>query len=355
MITIVLTYRNRDISIVTNCLDSLKHQTNKNFSLVLVNYGSNQTYTNLINEIEKDYSFLTIINCKTQGQLWCKSRAINIALRQCKTPYFFVGDVDMIYHPEFVERLKDFKQSGIITYFQVGFLSKEESALNKTFKEYNIKFKSTKEATGMTFFKTEDLLFVNGYDEYYNGWGSEDTDVHVRLKNAGFTIDFFDKEIFMLHQWHAKHYRTKDSLEPFHSYLEQINYEYLELTEKSNTTQANTKFDFGMYCDSDYDALRNPEKNFSFTNKSAKVKAFIKNILLENSNVTISLTINEDREYKSVKQYVKGIVGKKTIQFLDMQSINNLLLETIINYLRNSPYHFKYNPKSKTTNLTIKL
>ncbi len=355
MITIVLTYRNRDISIVAKCLDSFKHQTNKNFSLVIVNYGSSQTYTNLINEVEKEYAFLSIINCKTEGQLWCKSRAINIALRQCKTPYFFVGDIDMMYHPEFVEKLDVFKLNRTITYFQVGFLNKEESNLNKAFKDYILKFKSSKEATGMTFFKTETLLSVNGYDEFYNGWGSEDTDVHIRLKNAGYTVEFFDEEILMLHQWHAKHYRTKNSLEPFHSFLEQINYEYLELTKKTKKTKANTKFDFGIYIDSDYEMLSNPEKKFLLTNKSSQIKAFIKNILLEQTNTSISLTVNEDKEYRSIKQFVKGIVGKKTIHFLDMESLNNILLETIISNLRNCPYSYEYNPISKTTNIIIKL
>ena len=355
MTTIVLTYRNRDINIVTKCLNSFKHQTNKNFRLVIVNYGSNEKYTTLINETEKQYPFLSIINCKTQGQLWCKSRAINIALRQCETTYFFVGDIDMMYHPEFIEKLNAFKKNETVTYFQVGFLSQEESKLNKDFIDYIINFKSTYEATGMTFFKTVDLKSVKGYDEFYNGWGSEDTDVHIRLKNAGFTVDFFDKEILILHQWHAKHYRTKDSLEPFHSYLEVINYEYLQLTEKSKNILPNTKFDYGLYKDSDYDLLRNPEQSFTLTNKAAQVKAFINSILLKQSNTTIKLSIKEDEECKSIKQLVKGIVGKKTIKFLDMETVNNTLLETIISNLRNSPYHYKYNPRSKTINLTIKL
>ncbi len=355
MTSIVLTYRNRDISVVSKCLTSLKDQTSKDFKVVLVNYGSNEDYTSALNKLGNSYQFLDVINCKTQGQLWCKSRAINIALKQCKSPYFFVGDVDMIYNPEFLEKLDSFKKVKTVTYFQVGFLNKEESVLNKSFKEYNINFRSSEGATGMTFFKTKDLLSINGYDEFYNGWGSEDTDVHTRLKNAGFAVNFFDGEILMLHQWHEKEYRTKGSLEPFHSYLEQINQEYLELTEKSNKINANTKFDFGQYSESNYDALNNPDKDFMITNKAAQVKAFINNILLTETNSTIRLIVLEDKDYRSIKQLVKVVVGKKPIQFLDLKTINNMLLETIIINLRYCPYYYKFNPKTKTINLTIKL
>ena len=45
MVSIVLTYRNRDLETVKRCLVSLKVQTNRAFSVCLVNYGSSENYT----------------------------------------------------------------------------------------------------------------------------------------------------------------------------------------------------------------------------------------------------------------------------------------------------------------------
>lgn len=224
MITIVLTNRNRDIQIVKNCLESLQSQTDIDFEWFLVDYGSDKDYLKDLELVIQDFSRIKFISCPTQGQLWNKSRAINIVLNQCKSPFFFVGDIDMIFHSEFIQKLKKIASLDRATYFQVGFLSQKESQKNNSFEDFEIAFKSNDDATGMTLYPTEILKSINGYDEFYHGWGAEDTDVHVRLKNKGFEVVFFNEEILMKHQWHPKKYRSKESLEPYHSHLEKINH-----------------------------------------------------------------------------------------------------------------------------------
>ena len=194
MITITLTYRDRDLSIVTKCLDSLKTQSLSDFKVVLVDYGSQSEYVEALFILVKKYHFIKLIQCPVQGQLWNKSRALNIALKQCDTPYFFVGDLDMIYHPNFVKTLHNLKSEQNVTYFQVGFLSENESKQNKEFSDYNIAFKSTDEATRMTLYNTKILKSINGYDEFYHGWGSEDTDVHIRVLNAGNNVQSYPEK-----------------------------------------------------------------------------------------------------------------------------------------------------------------
>ena len=355
MTTIILTYRNRKINIIEKCLNSLDLQSVKDFKVILVNYGSLLEYSNSLLECVNKYKFIKLINCDVQEQLWNKCRAINIALRQCETPYVFVGDVDMVYHPNFIKTLNNLKSDTISTFFQVGFLSESESKLEKNFNDYNISFKSDEGATGMTFFKTDVLKSINGFDEFYHGWGSEDTDVHLRLRNAGFKVEYYDKEVLMLHQWHAKLYRTKDSLEPFHSYLEQINHEYLELSKKLKKTKANLDLDYGVYNQTDYDNLNKIEDSYTISNKAAEIKAFLYNILYTYKDRVINVKIKPHKEYRSVKQFVKEKIGKKTIRFIDLDEVNNILLETIIIKFRNSPYKYQYNPNDKTINLTIKL
>ncbi len=355
MITIVLTYRNRDLQIVENCLDSFQNQTNTKFKVVLVDYGSVEAYKNKLSALVSRYSFVKLMQCKTQQQLWCKSRAINVVLKPCTTSSFFVGDIDMIYHSNFIETLIHLQSEKAVTYFQVGFLSETESKRKKPFNDYKISFKSNEDATGMTLYNTNVLKSINGYDEFYHGWGTEDTDVHVRLKHAGFNISFYTDQVLILHQWHAKNYRTKNDIAPFHSSLEQINHEYLKLKQHTKSVKANLRFPYGEYHDKDYDDLNKTDLQFNLTNKASEIKAFINNILLTEDNKVIQVNINEHEAYRSLKETVKGLVGKKTIQFFNMQSINNMLLETIINNLRNRPYNFQYHLKNQTISLTIKL
>ncbi len=355
MITITLTYRNRDLAIVKKCFNSLKNQTNKKYLVKIVNYGSSDEFNEGLKALVSNYAFIELINVPASNELWCKSKAINISLKQSATPYFFVGDIDMIFHPEFVEKLYALKKAKTVTYFQVGFLSQSESKNDKNFEDYIINFKSTEGATGMTFFNTEDLIFVNGYDEFYNGWGSEDTDVHERLKNSGRLINFFDNEVLFLHQWHSKNYRTKNSLEPFHSGLEQINNDYLELSKKTKKIKANLNFEFGVDNSSLYKDLNNFDEEFFLTNKASLIKAFIYNVMLSQKNIIIKVCIKEDENYKSIKQLTKKVLGKKTIKYSSMETVNNMLLETIINSLRNCPYRYQYNQNTREIDLTIKL
>ncbi len=355
MITVVLTNRNRDLKLIKGCLKSLDNQTTKDFYCVIVDYGSSEKNFKSLKILIKDFKHVNLVSCKTSKQLWCKSRAINIALKSCNTPYFFVGDIDMIYHPDFIETLTQYQLKADATYFQVGFLSEEESKKDKPFDAFNIKFKSTHEATGMTLYNTEVLKSINGYDEFYHGWGSEDTDVHVRLKNANKHVFYYEENTLILHQWHPKTYRSKLSLEPFHSQLETINQKYLEFTKKSGNTKANQNLNWGYYNKEDYKRLETIEEAFDLTNELSEVKGLISNLLLNCQGKVVSISIKKHSEYKSIKHVAKKVLDKKVKTFLDMQEVNDLLLESIILNLRNAPYLYNFDSSSENISLIIKL
>jgi hypothetical protein len=159
----------------------------------------------------------------------------------------------------------------------------------------------------------------------------------------------------MLHQWHPKNYRKLNHIMPFHPQLEHINHQYLEFTRQTNKTKANLQFDWGIYNESDYVNLKNVNFYFNLTNKEADVKAFISNVLLAEKDMVIKLAIKRDANYKSIKQITKKLLKKKTILFLEMSLINKLLLECIINNLRNCAYQYEFNFKKQSINLVIKL
>ena len=354
MLTIILTYRNRDINIVKRCLLSLNQQSNKNFNVIIVDYGSYEEYSNALMNISQEFNFVEVVYTKTQKQLWNKSRAINIGLKLSVTPYIFVGDIDMIYHNEFVAKLHELKDENTFTYFQVGFLGEEVSKLNKQFENYNVDFLSNDEATGMTLFSVLKLRQINGFDEFYHGWGSEDTDVHQRLISLGVKRQYYSKELLILHQWHSKNYRQVNFKSPFHSYLEKINSDYLKFASRTKRVKANEDFNWG-FINKDLSLDNIAAIRLNITNRKPEVKAFIANILLSEKDKIITVSIKKHIEFNSLKQKIKKITNNKAIPFLEMQEVNDLLLECIIFNLRDQHYTYEFDAQKLIINLTIKL
>ena len=354
MITIVLTYRNRTLNIVKKCLDSLQNQSNKQFTVTIINYGSEVDKTIALEKLLSTYTFIDYSYCATSYQLWNKAKAINIALKQCKTSHLFVGDIDMMFRADFIEKLETLKNSNEITYFNVGFLNKEESSKNQEFNKYKVKHISQEEATGMTLYPTELLKQINGYDEFYHGWGSEDTDVHIRLQNAGYKINFYEQEVMLLHQWHPRIYRSKKSMKPFHTSLEQINQQYLQQAVNGKRIKANENFNWGknsekvVFTDSNSSSV-------TVTNLKSDLDAFFIGTIHNYSQNNLVITIKKYEAYTSVKNNLKRIVGKKYFKLYHFQEINNIILTSIITNFRSNYYEYKWDQELQTISLKIAL
>ncbi|WP_067148378.1 glycosyltransferase family 2 protein [Pseudotamlana agarivorans] len=356
MLTITITNRNRDLRIVKNCLDSLKRQSNSHFEVTLVDYGSDPTYLKTLQELVRLYGFITLIHCETQQQLWNKSRAINIALKKCETPYFMVGDIDLMFHPEFVEKALTFGDHNKVTYFKYGFLSKEESLKQQDFHNYKVAFYGGEEVTGTTLFPAKVLKSVHGYDEFYHGWGAEDTDIHIRLKNAGLSIYYHETETLVKHQWHPKAYRSKSSTHPFHSKLEKINHAYMINSEHNNVTVANLSQGWGLPTEKEFYDKLNLQEDLTLTlnNNQDQIDAalaHLKNV----KNKTLLIQITPVALKVRIKEQLKERLGKKHQSFLDMEVINNMLLIEIIKNYRNQAYNYSFDREKETIQLKIVL
>ena len=353
MLTLVLTNRNRDLRIVNNCLNSLKNQTNQAFNCILVDYGSDDIYVEQLKNLLAEHTEITFVSCKVSGQLWSKCRAINIALKASKTPYFMVGDIDLLFHPEFVNKAIALAKPEEVHYFQYGFLSKEESLLNKSFKDYQIDFKGNHEVTGTTMFPSEKLKALNGYDEFYHGWGAEDTDIHIRMKNAGLNVFFYDDEVLLKHQWHPKAYRRKSSIHPFHSQLERINHAYMNVTKASKRIIVNQDLEWGKLPNlNDYEKLKTPDISFSIKASNLELKAFLGQ-LHNFKNEVVKVQIIDFSSTEKQKNSLKKFLSKKNIPMLDMETVNNIVLETIITKFRNNAYQYQFNRNTNTIVLTM--
>ncbi|WP_433833667.1 glycosyltransferase family 2 protein [Flavobacterium anhuiense] len=354
MITLVLTNRNRNLHIVKKCLDSLEQQTEKDFKLFFVDYGSDEEYFLELEKLIFEYSKILFIKCSVSGQLWNKSRAINIALKKCTTDFFFVGDIDMLFHTDFVRKLYKLKKEKSVIYFQVGFLNEEETKLDKDFFNSNVSFVSQKEATGMTLYPAKLLREINGYDEFYHGWGAEDTDVHIRLQNSGIEVEFYNHETLLKHQWHPKNYRSKNSAQPFHFNLEKVNHSYISFSQITKRTLVNVNIDWGVMPDESHylKLLQDPDFIIEILPEKAKIDGFISQ-MSNFKNKIISFVIKDPIPSNKIKQEVKKVFGKKSLEFLSLEKVNDMILQEIVIHYRNLPYKYFFDQKKKEIQLKI--
>lgn len=356
LLTIVIPNRNRNIATVQRTLSSIAMQLKNKIKVVVIDYGSELAYQKELQQYINTLNGVTCITCPTQGQLWQKTRAINIVLQQCDTPYFMVADMDMLFHPDFTTKIQQYLQPDEVTYFKVGILTEEESKLEKPFDAYKVKFYTDDEATGMTLFPTAILKEINGFDEFYHGWGSEDTDVHVRLRNKGVSVNFNQEEALLLHQWHPKFYRSKESTAPYHHHLERINFEYISLSRKHKKVLANVGYEWGAIPDNtSYATLSEPDEIIQCYSTIDAITALCYQLSEGVWDKTIQLVINPHPETKLIKTTVKKILKKRVPLFLPLEEANSKLLETIIHKHRNKPYAYAFDRKKEQIICTINL
>lgn len=75
----------------------------------------------------------------------------------------------------------------------------------------------------MSFFR-EDYIKINGYDEFFEGWGSEDRDFAARLQSYGCQKRYLKFAGIVYHLWHKRGFK----------YNEDRNEEYLNALDSRN-------------------------------------------------------------------------------------------------------------------------
>ncbi|WP_298328199.1 glycosyltransferase family 2 protein [uncultured Dokdonia sp.] len=337
-LTVVLPNRNRDLRLVVKSIDSIYSQIEENVKLILVDYGSPLAYQKELKNVCGKFSKLQIILYQTQGQLWNKSIIINSVLKHCTTEYFMVSDIDMIWHPNFLRAVSSFLKNAKTIYFPVGFMPEGESELNKSFDEVIIKGVSGVEATGITIFPTEHIKSIGGFDEFYHGWGGEDTDVHLRLQRAGYDVEFIKDSMYFKHQWHSKVYRNIKSKYPFAETLELINGQYLNRVKKGIAVKANHLGEVGVVPEP-YD-LNMPEVSIDvYATRDQVFSALYYMDNYKEHRVFLKVCLHPER--KDIVKKMKRKLRNKSINFISILEVNNIVLEWIVFKARNSYYDYK--------------
>ncbi len=341
---LIYPYRNREIQRVKNSLDSLARQVVNDFRVYFVNYGSAEKYTSEIKDLCREYDFVKYSYCATECQPWNKSRALNSVIKKLDAGFCFVADIDMIFHPRFVEKAIQLQETEKTVYFQVGFLEEQEKTEEKSFEDYKNYRKSNYEATGLSMFPVKVLQELRGFDEFYHFWGAEDTDMHVRLKNAGYEVDYYDNEILMLHQWHPS-YRSNESnklMEDFQiNGIVQLNHQHLKFAKQHKVTKVNLNGWGETHSRKEIERLENVQISFEFTNEKRQIDDLLFGQLPKFRNEIVKIAIKRDFFYNSPKYKLKKLAGKKVPEFYSQKQQNDKILLHLISFYRDVPYIYQ--------------
>lgn len=204
VITLIFGYKDRDITRVKRCFDSLAIQSLMDFKVVFVDYGSNLHYSKSIKKLIQSYTFCKYIYNYSEGHVWNRSHALNIGIRSADTNYIMTSDIDLIFSNDFIKNLlKNIKPN--IEFHSSAF------SLPKNFNNWSkLKNKPTnftkRETTALGLcqvIQKEKIISIGGFDEFYRIWGVEDQDLNSRLKSLGCEtkwLNLYDFPIY--HQWH---------------------------------------------------------------------------------------------------------------------------------------------------------
>ena len=212
------------------CLDSVFHQTYKPDEIIIGDDGSTED-TKILIDVFKSHSPIPIIH------LWHEDKGFRLAMMRNKCMARAIGeyiieiDGDVFLHPRFVEDHVSFARKGHylkggrvnlgrrlteciceegiyrpIKPWTRGIESKPENAihflmLSLFLSERYRKRRSPALGCNISFFK-EDILRINGYDEFFEGWGGEDEDLGNRLLNSGCKKRYLKFSGIVYHLWH---------------------------------------------------------------------------------------------------------------------------------------------------------
>ncbi|MBJ7879173.1 glycosyltransferase family 2 protein [Gelidibacter salicanalis] len=226
VISVVVGFRNRDLERVKRYLDSLASQLFKDFELIFVDYGSEESIAKSVEQLVNSYPFTRYVYNHTIGLPWNRSHALNTGIRLASGEYVLFSDIDLIYFEDFLHSINIKADATIQLYQQVYWLPENyENWDNLKNKPNNFDFSLDGARGGIHVVKRTILEKINGYDEYFCFWGLEDNDLFMRLKREGLKEEWLSlNQSPVYHQWHPVVSNTKKNFFPDRWYDDMIIY-----------------------------------------------------------------------------------------------------------------------------------
>jgi len=241
LISVIVTTYNWP-ELLSSCLNSLLDQQDKNFEIIIADDGSTSKTQSLIDGFIKN-SNIPIKHAYHPDQGFRAGTIRNKAVALCRGDYLIFIDGDCVVFPHFIQRHRQLAEqnyfvpgnrillSQAYTQFAVQNKIKLDSQTNSffiklwlqrkinrvlpllhvpySFFRYSQPTQWQKAMTcNLAMFKT-DFISVNGFDEAFEGWGYEDSDLVIRLIHNGIKRKEGRFAVPVLHHWHKQNDQSK--------------------------------------------------------------------------------------------------------------------------------------------------
>ena len=201
LFSIIIGYRNRDLHRIKIALEYIDRQSNKNFEVIFIDYGSDEVLANEAKALLDTYSFVFYTFNNTQGWFWNRAHALNTGLNLAKGEIVLMYDIDLIVETDFIEKISRLDFNNVFYIFECFYLPQNFDCDKKNV--FNDGIHHRQDYVGLCAGKKEDLLAINGFDEFFMVWGAEDEDLYKRLENNGLVMKRQTaREYSIFHQWH---------------------------------------------------------------------------------------------------------------------------------------------------------
>ncbi|MGM0635478.1 MAG: glycosyltransferase family 2 protein [Bacteroidota bacterium] len=359
-ISILYAYRNREKQRIKNSLKSLANQNESNFEVVFVDYGSSDAFASRIQKVVEGFSFASYHYIAHPGLLWNKSKALNYAASKAKGEFVFVADVDICFDTNAIRTFLSLANTSQFCLFKLSYLKQEvtqpQIATGK-FTENQIKHHGY--INGMILVSKPNFFSIEGYDEFYHFYGSEDVDLYERFKNSGLK-EYKNSETLFFHQWHPIYNSINDSVmevTPRFFNIKKINQQHFFFQQKQKAVKPILHQKLNQYILKKEDQLckNDATKSIEITNDHAKVWHLIKVVLPSLEGNIVHIRIKEDEYFSSLKYRLKKQLKKSDRVPMSMKAVNDLILEEILLKYRHHNYTFKIGKDLKSITFIIQL
>lgn len=345
LISILYAHRNRDLQRIKISFDSLSRQSVQDFEVIFIDYGSESQVASELRSLSSNYKFVKFFPLPVQQLLWNKSKALNYGILKSGGDYIFIGDVDLVFHPDAIKLMRENINLEHFQLLTLSYLNKQESSklyFNYDFEE--IKPYRSGDVNGMVLASKEAFLKINGFDEFFHFYGAEDVDLFSRFENAGYR-EMKNTDCFFYHNWHPGFQGSDDSIvtrNPRIKNIMRINQQHYFRNKKLNIIRPLRQSGMGTVIgEKESERLDNPSLNFTILNIAAQVDHFLEEQLPSLKNEVIKAVFVEDPYYNSLKYKIKVKMGKQTQPYYSLKEVNDRVLKKILFLLRDENYSFK--------------
>ena len=168
--------------------------------------------------------------------------------------------------------------------------------------------------------------------------------MHIRLRNAGNEVEYYDKKLLLLHQWHKSFQRLQksDSVAELQiSGILPLNHQHLKNVVTYKTTKVNISGWGEIMGRDDLEFLDNSGVSMEVTNEKRQVEDVLYGMLPVKNEGIIKIRFKPDPFESSKKYKIKRMLGKKVPEYYTLKEVKDMILLHLISFYRNLPYTIK--------------